>query len=264
MASLRPDDGHDLCDTCLGVKHRREALSDNACPNCAVMPLSLCATCLARFEQPADWSTGGCHSQLLVGQSTDRTRPMTDTQSSPRKRTKKGGAGRLTAKMDSFSLELAQMRPLLQNLQAEADHMGRIGNSLSHLLLGLSTSLETVELDVPTQGLVDASLQAFALMSRELGRLLSTLVQARRQVWFAQSPQSDTGWRTLRGLPVVPGELFGSAALEALELVELHGRAPRHVGTGPAAAPSRRYPVPTPSFREPRQPTGAQTQRGRT
>lgn len=111
--------------------------------------------------------------------------------------------------------------------------MGRIGNSLSHLLLGLSTSLETVELDVPMQGLVDASLQAFALMSRELGRLLSTLVQARRQVWFAQSPQSDTGWRTLRGLPVVPGELFGSAALEALErtvqatrtrrqLVELH------------------------------------------
>ncbi|MED6240341.1 hypothetical protein ATANTOWER_019664 [Ataeniobius toweri] len=50
--------------------------------------------------------------------------------------------------------------------------MGRIGNSLSHLLLGLSSSLESVPLDQSTQGLLDASLQAFALMTRELGRTL--------------------------------------------------------------------------------------------
>ncbi|MEQ2177034.1 hypothetical protein GOODEAATRI_034410, partial [Goodea atripinnis] len=56
--------------------------------------------------------------------------------------------------------------------------MGRIGNSLSHLMLGLSSSLESVPLDHSTQGLLDPSLQAFALMTRELGRRLSMLVHA--------------------------------------------------------------------------------------
>ncbi|XP_029998122.1 uncharacterized protein LOC115424868 [Sphaeramia orbicularis] len=96
-------------------------------------------------------------------------------------------------------------------------HMGQIGNSLSHLMLGLSSSLESVPVDQSMQGLMDASLQAFALMTRELGRMLSTLVQTRRQVWLAQSPLTEPCRRTLRALPVVPGELFGSAALEALE-----------------------------------------------
>ncbi|MEQ2161026.1 hypothetical protein GOODEAATRI_005431 [Goodea atripinnis] len=57
----------------------------------------------------------------------------------------------------------------------------------------------------------------FALMTRELGRTLSTLVHARRQVWLAQSPLTEPCRRMLRALPVVLGELFGSAALEALE-----------------------------------------------
>ncbi|MEQ2182576.1 hypothetical protein GOODEAATRI_023766, partial [Goodea atripinnis] len=95
--------------------------------------------------------------------------------------------------------------------------MGRIGNSLSHLLLGLSSSLESVPLDQSTQGLLVASLQAFALMTRELGCTLSTLVHAQRQVWLAQSSFTKPCRRTLKVLPVVPGELFGSATLEALE-----------------------------------------------
>ncbi|KAK7904251.1 hypothetical protein WMY93_016858 [Mugilogobius chulae] len=41
----------------------------------------------------------------------------------------------------------------------------------------LASSLETAGIDAPTQGLVDTSLQAFAFMSRELGRLLSILTQ---------------------------------------------------------------------------------------
>ncbi|MEQ2159668.1 hypothetical protein GOODEAATRI_025401, partial [Goodea atripinnis] len=46
--------------------------------------------------------------------------------------------------------------------------MGRIGNSLSHLMPGLSSSLETVPLDQLTQGLVNAPLQAFVLKTQEL------------------------------------------------------------------------------------------------
>ena len=95
--------------------------------------------------------------------------------------------------------------------------MGRIGNSLSHLMLALSTSLQQAAVEPSTQDLSDASLQAFALMSRELGRVMSTLVQTRRQVWLAQSPLTEACRKALRAVPVVPGELFGSAALETLE-----------------------------------------------
>lgn len=141
--------------------------------------------------------------------------------------------------------------------------LGRLGNSLSHLLLGLSASLEGLAIDAPTQGLMDASLHAFALLSREIGRVLATLVQARRQVWLAQSPLSEACRKTLMSLPVVPGELFGSAALAALErsaqashtrqqLAGLHRRRlQRPAGSGSASF-SRTYPAPsTPSVGQP-------------
>jgi hypothetical protein len=46
----------------------------------------------------------------------------------------------------------------------------------------LTASLQEVAVDAPANDFSYASLQAFALMSRELGRLMSALVQARRQV----------------------------------------------------------------------------------
>lgn len=94
---------------------------------------------------------------------------------------------------------------------------GRLGNSLAHLMFALSASLQDDGRATAAVGFSDAALQAFALMTRELGRLMSFLVQARRQVWLAQSTLTETCRRTLRGVPVEPGEMFGSAALEALE-----------------------------------------------
>ncbi len=98
-----------------------------------------------------------------------------------------------------------------------AARMGCIGNSLSHLVLALSQTLQTTGADAQAQGLSDASLQAFAFMTRELGRLMSTLTMARRQVWLAQSPLSEAYRKTLRTLPVIPGQMFGPAAQQALE-----------------------------------------------
>lgn len=95
--------------------------------------------------------------------------------------------------------------------------MGRIGNSLSHLIRGLATSLEAMNMEPQTQGLADTSLQAFAYMSLELSRLLDVLTLAQRQVWLAQSPLTEACRRTLQGLPVLSRELFGAAALEALQ-----------------------------------------------
>lgn len=94
---------------------------------------------------------------------------------------------------------------------------GRLGNSLAHLMFALSASLQGIDGAVAANTFSDAALQAFALMTRELGRVMSYLIQARRQVWLAQSALSEACRRTLRGVPVEPGQMFGSAALEALE-----------------------------------------------
>ncbi|KAE8291462.1 hypothetical protein D5F01_LYC11070 [Larimichthys crocea] len=95
--------------------------------------------------------------------------------------------------------------------------MGHIGISFSHLVLALSQTLQTTGADAQTQGLSDASFQVFAFMTRELGRLMSILTLARCQVWLAQSPLSEACRKTLRTLPVVPGQMFGPAAQQALE-----------------------------------------------
>ncbi|XP_062279213.1 uncharacterized protein LOC133984014 [Scomber scombrus] len=85
------------------------------------------------------------------------------------------------------------------------DAAARIGNSPSHLMLALSASLQEATLDASVHSFGETSLQAFALMSRELGHLMSTVVQARRKVWLAQSPLTETCRRTLRSVPVEPG-----------------------------------------------------------
>ena len=94
---------------------------------------------------------------------------------------------------------------------------GRIGNSLSHLLLALSSSLPEGSEKTEATALCDASLEAFGLMTRELGRMLSIMVQARRQVWLSQSALTDKTRKTLQALPVVPGTVFGPGAQEALD-----------------------------------------------
>nr|XP_061802709.1 uncharacterized protein LOC133593969 [Nerophis lumbriciformis] len=88
---------------------------------------------------------------------------------------------------------------------------------MAHLLLALSASLPESGADTSAVGFCDAALHAFALVTRELGRTMSYLVQARRQVWLAQSPLTEPARRTLRDVPVEPGHLFGSAAESALE-----------------------------------------------
>ncbi|MEQ2163527.1 hypothetical protein GOODEAATRI_031164, partial [Goodea atripinnis] len=52
-------------------------------------------------------------------------------------------------------------------------------------------------------GLATQHCMAFELITRELGRVMSFLVQARRQVWLPQSPLTEGCHRTLRGAPAV-------------------------------------------------------------
>lgn len=104
--------------------------------------------------------------------------------------------------------------------------MGRLGSSLSHLLLALSTSLQEVQVNGSFRDICKVSLQAFAYQRREWGRLMATLIHTRRHAWLAQL-----------SLMEVTRELFGSATLTALDrtpeaditrrrLAALHRRAP--------------------------------------
>ncbi|KAL7401322.1 hypothetical protein ABVT39_026370 [Epinephelus coioides] len=118
-----------------------------------------------------------------------------------------------------------------------AARVSRLGNTLSHLLHALSASLQEAQVDDSVCDICDVSLQAFAYQTRELGRLMSRLAHTRHHVWLAQSPLTEATRRVLRQVPAEPGELFGSAALEALDrtaeaddtrqrLASLHKRAP--------------------------------------
>ncbi|CAJ1074276.1 uncharacterized protein LOC125891834 [Xyrichtys novacula] len=98
-----------------------------------------------------------------------------------------------------------------------AARAARVGNSLSHLILALDKSIADAGADHATQSLSEASLRAFAYMAKDLGKVMSNLTLARRQVWLAQAPVSRQCKKKLCKLPVVPGQIFGAPAQEALD-----------------------------------------------
>ena len=120
-----------------------------------------------------------------------------------------GVPGRSAGSRTTFCL-----RPTISALR-----MGRIGNSLSHLLLGLSTSLQQAQVEPALQSLSDASLQAFALMSREFGRTIvhprpdsppslagsitpdGDMQEGPQCQWYQGSFLGHLPWRHWRGLP---------------------------------------------------------------
>ena len=120
---------------------------------------------------------------------------------------------------------------------------GRIGNSLSHLLLALSSSLPEGGANTDATALCDASLEAFGLMTRELGRMMSIMVQARRQVWLSQANLNERARKTLQGLPVVPGTVFGPAAQEALDRTIQAGQTRQQLVALRRGAPANRPPT---------------------
>lgn len=105
---------------------------------------------------------------------------------------------------------------LLGRTYSATASLGRVGNSLAHLLLAMHTSLSSTA-DATVTELMNASLQALGAIASDCGRALGLLVQARRQVWLAQSPLPEPCRNSLRALPLLPGQIFGPAAQEALE-----------------------------------------------
>ena len=109
---------------------------------------------------------------------------------------------------------------LLSKAYDAAARIGRVGNSLLHLMLTPSASQQEAMLSASVHSFGDVPLQAFALMARELGRLMSTLVQACHHVWLAQLPLTETCWRTLRSGYLRSHNHFNSLLNEGLRAFE--------------------------------------------
>ncbi|KAI7793893.1 hypothetical protein IRJ41_005391 [Triplophysa rosa] len=93
----------------------------------------------------------------------------------------------------------------------------RLGNSMAHLLLALHSTMATTESDNTSFELLDASLQALGSVAFSSGKAFGLITQTRRQVWLAQSKLPEACRNSLRRLSLVPGQVFGPAAQEALE-----------------------------------------------
>ncbi|MED6248994.1 hypothetical protein ATANTOWER_008010 [Ataeniobius toweri] len=123
LAPLQPEDGHDMCPPCLGVDHLREELSDHACSNCSVLPRAVRLARVSSVEQPSDWAVSVQQDPLPLGQAPASTkRSAEDVPLASGRRAKWRGPPRLSTRVDQLSTELAQMKALLQSLQA---HGGR-------------------------------------------------------------------------------------------------------------------------------------------
>ncbi|KAI7813397.1 putative receptor tyrosine-protein kinase erbB-4-like, partial [Triplophysa rosa] len=105
----------------------------------------------------------------------------------------------------------------------------RVGNSMAHLLLVLHSTRATTASDNTSLELLDASLQALGSVAFSSGKALRLITQTRRQVWLAQSKLPEAYRNSLCRLPLVPGQVFGPAAQEALERRAAESRS-QHVG----------------------------------
>ncbi|KAJ8409265.1 hypothetical protein AAFF_G00234630 [Aldrovandia affinis] len=92
-----------------------------------------------------------------------------------------------------------------------ATRIAHMGNSLSVLMLAQSQILQLEHTYPSVCYMNNAAFQAFISMTRDLGRLMSTLLVT-HHIWMAQAPMFDDSRRTLRQIPVGPGQILNPAA----------------------------------------------------
>lgn len=125
--------------------------------------------------------------------------------------------------------------------------MGRVLNTMAHVLLALQTTIQPSS-DAAMSDLVDTALQGIGALAKQCGKSMGLLLQARRQIWVAQSPLPDAARNVLRQLPLAPGQLFGPAAQEALNRRQLASET-RYQHVKPHTAFKKPQSLPQPAFR---------------
>ncbi|MEQ2190182.1 hypothetical protein GOODEAATRI_033211 [Goodea atripinnis] len=205
-AVLQADDGHDLCPTWLERDHLVEALSENPCMNYSFMPRALRVARLAQLCPQDDAELPPCgqvaplrHGRVLAAihksfkAGLDRMPAVEHTVASLI--VSPDEAQRPDVRCPRTQCQVTD--DLLCKAYNAGARAGRLGNSMAHLMFALSASLQDAGGATAAVGFSDAALQAFALMTRELGCVMSFLVQARRQA--RQTSQQLSGLR--RSMP---------------------------------------------------------------
>ena len=119
MAPLQPEDGHDLCPSCLGLEHLREGLSEDPCMNCSFMPRAVRAARLAEVERlfggvPSPEGLTDIHRLSPARPSRPKRRAPDTEAASSRKKAKEC---ELASRVDHLTAELNQMKSIFLALQ---------------------------------------------------------------------------------------------------------------------------------------------------
>lgn len=118
--NLLPDDGHDICPSCLGIQHLREALTD-PCVHCSLLPMSERRLRLAELDPNSTVKLG----QLDVASTCTRKRRASPAAGAPLPAKKKAKSrsdehaekGSLSVTVSMLSSEMAELKRLLHSLQ---------------------------------------------------------------------------------------------------------------------------------------------------
>ena len=171
------------------------------------------------------------------------------------------------------SVECRRTDELLTKAHNTATRVGRLSNSLAHLMLALQASPPEQSTERVTEELLNTALQTIGYIAQDTGRLVATLVRSRRQVWLAQTPLPEPCRATLRALPLVLGHVFGPKVKEALDRRTIMSEARRkEAAQRPSSFRAPAPPIPRPSLpqlsgqravRQPQHPGPSPSPRGR-
>lgn len=119
------------------------------------------------------------------------------------------------------NMERRRSNNLIWKIYNSTGCLGKTANMLVHLLMVIRASVSST--DDSLIDMVNVALRSVGSIAGHCGKAMGLLVQARRQIWVAQSLLAESCRTTLHQLPLVPGQILGPAAQEALE--------PRHVAS---------------------------------
>lgn len=114
---LEAEDDHDHCGACLGVDHLREALTDEACMNCCIMPRSVRLARLAQLDPLVSlpsFHPVTAHSAETPVQKRSGTQCRANV---PVKRREAVARDELSFKVDCLAADMEQIKELLMNIQ---------------------------------------------------------------------------------------------------------------------------------------------------
>ncbi|CAJ1053304.1 LOW QUALITY PROTEIN: uncharacterized protein LOC114481864 [Xyrichtys novacula] len=231
QAPLQPDDGHDLCPSCLGLEHLKEALVNNNCMNCSYMPMAAKLARLAGVNPlqdnlpPSGQVPTAKHGRLKRGADTPASAGTPPSRKKSRTRPKTDRS-RLSSRVDQLSAELDRMRAMLlvhQPLECPSEEARVPTPEMPHL---------TQESQEPEEDALSLAASASYFHEYEEG-----------EVYEGASQASDEGSRSSAQTELSESEDNSMRAILRMALEKLKVAIPDQAGSAPTSRFFRRKPA---------------------